>query len=132
MEIEGAIQGLEALIKLGLHEGPELCELVSDSRYVLGIASGGYVPTKNLELVGRLKWLAVHAGVRFRWVRGHQGEVHNETCDRLAKQGKYENTPPELLAKAAKKKKRKKNNAETPKPPAKAPGSVLGDAPKTS
>ncbi len=92
MEAEGAIQGMINALSLGLH-GSETTELVCDSQYVLGLASGGYSPTKNLEMAKQLRALAVELGCRFRWVRGHTGDIFNEKCDILAKQGKVENTP---------------------------------------
>lgn len=92
MEIEGAIQGLTALIELGLAETSETCELVSDSQYTLGLASGSFSPSKNIERATCLKRLADVSGVRFRWVKGHKGEIYNEICDSLAKHGKIENT----------------------------------------
>lgn len=111
MEMEGAIQGLEAVLELGLHEGYGPLELVSDSQYTLGIASGGYSASTNLEEAKRLRELAQKAKCRFRWVRGHQGEEHNELCDQLAKQGKLENTPADVLAKRAAKRGKKTKQA---------------------
>lgn len=99
METEGAIQGLEAALELKLHEGSEMIELVSDSQYTLGIASGGYSPQKNLDQAQKLVQLAQQVKCRFRWVKGHAGDQFNEHCDRLAKQGKLENTLPSVRAK---------------------------------
>lgn len=93
MEMHGAICGLEAVLELGLEKGSEPRELVSDSKYTLGMASGGYNPTKNFETVSKLLELAKAVGCRFRWVPGHQGNTYNELCDQLAKQGKTENAP---------------------------------------
>lgn len=106
MEMEGAIQGMEAAIELGLHTDPELIELVSDSQYTLGMATGAMSPSKNLEVVERLKALYMQVVKRARWVRGHTGEKYNEQCDELAKQGKDENTSPAVLAKRAAKRKK--------------------------
>lgn len=97
MEAEGAICGLEALMASGLRRHEETVELVSDSQYTLGIASGAYAPSKNLDQAQRLKLLAQQAQVqRFRWVRGHNGDTFNEKCDQLARVGKEENTPAHL------------------------------------
>jgi ribonuclease HI len=101
MEMEGAIQGLLKALEMGLHEWPQPIELVSDSQYTLGIASGGYNASTNLEEAARLRDLALKVKCRFRWVRGHQGEVFNEACDELAKLGKTENTPADVLEKRA-------------------------------
>lgn len=91
MELEGAIQGMEAFLRLG---ASGLVELVSDSQYTLGMASGAWNASKNLESVGRARELAKKVGCRFRWVPGHEGETWNEYCDQLAKQGKVEHTIP--------------------------------------
>jgi ribonuclease HI len=91
MEMEGAIQGLEAVLELGLNGSNEPLELVSDSRYCLGMASGEYTATKNFAETAKLHELAKKVGCRFRWVPGHQGNKYNEICDQLAKQGKIEN-----------------------------------------
>lgn len=99
MELTGAIKGLEhAAISLQLGEikANELIELVSDSQYVLGIASGKWNPTKNVELAKRLTELATQLKVRLRWVKGHSGNLWNERCDSLAGKGKAE-----AIAKAA-------------------------------
>lgn len=76
-----------------------LVELVSDSQLCLGIASGAYNPTKNLELAKELKALFGEIGWRTRWVKGHQKIVDdgsdsalsvrmNARCDMLAKEAK--------------------------------------------
>lgn len=90
MEMAGAIAALEAVRVSGLHLLGAPIELVSDSKYVLGVASGEFHPTKNLDLAHVLKALCRELGVDFRWVRGHSREPWNERCDSLAKQGKQE------------------------------------------
>ena len=90
-ELEGAIRGLEAALALGLDKG-DAVELVSDSEYVIGIVTGAYHPTTNLESVKRLRdFTSQIKGLRCRWVRGHTGDKHNEECDQLAGLGKAEN-----------------------------------------
>ena len=96
MELEGAIRGLEAALALGLDKG-DAVELVSDSEYVIGIVTGAYQPTTNLESVTRLRDFAARIrGLRCRWVRGHTGDKHNEECDKLAGLGKSEHQPLEV------------------------------------
>ena len=96
MELQGGICGLEALFETGLYPG-DAVELVSDSQYVLGMVTGAYHPTTNLEIVNKLRELAARIpGLVCRWVRGHQGEKWNEACDHLAGLGKQENTLPGL------------------------------------
>lgn len=93
-ELMGAIEGLRVL--LGLQEfthQPAAVELVSDSKYVLGLASGEYEPTKNLDLAKILRDMVSQHGVRTKWVKGHNGNPLNEMCDRLAKLGKSQYMP---------------------------------------
>jgi ribonuclease HI len=92
-EMEGAIQGLMAVAEQGIR-GSEPIELVSDSQYVLGIASGKYQAQANLDTVARLREACKLVRPRYRWVRGHTGNRFNEHCDLLAKQGKKENSEP--------------------------------------
>lgn len=92
MELTGAIQGLKALINKGLLDDGEQAELVSDSQYVLGLASGDYSPKKNVGLATELRRLAMRTNVALRWVKGHSNDLHNEQCDVLAKKGKEENS----------------------------------------
>ena len=87
MELMAAIRGLERLAGLVLTD--DAVELVSDSQYVLGLASGAFTAAKNQALVARLLLAVRAAGARkFRWVRGHAGDEFNERVDRLAKMGK--------------------------------------------
>lgn len=93
MELTGAIEGLKKAIGLyaaGLIKPEEPWELVSDSQYVLGMASGEWHPTKNVELANEIAKLAKSLNVRIRWVPGHSGIVWNERCDSLAGRGKAE------------------------------------------
>lgn len=88
MELLAVIKGLEAL--------KEPCDvtLVSDSSYVVrGINEwlGGWVrkdfaKVKNPELWRQ--YLKVSQGHKIKgvWVRGHDGHVENEQCDRIAKE----------------------------------------------
>jgi len=86
MELEAAIRGLARCIKMGLDS--QTIELVSDSQYVLGLASGRYTPLKNKEQAAALRALAKQAGCQFRWVKGHGLDKWNEKCDQLAKHEK--------------------------------------------
>lgn len=111
MELSAAIEGMRALAVMrstSLVKVEESWELVSDSQYTLGICSGGYSPSKNLELAAVAKAGAEdHPGLRFRWVRGHTGNTWNERADSLAGKGKRENTPAKVLEKQAQKKAKK-------------------------
>lgn len=89
MELEAAIQGLTALVKLRVLE-PSYKEgkatLVSDSQLVLGWASGRYKfkQMEKIEKYNQLRKVVDHLKADTRWVRGHSGDEHNERCDKLA------------------------------------------------
>ena len=88
MELTGAIEGLSKAVQFAA-DGEEI-ELVSDSQYTLGMASGGYKPKKNLDLATALRRLAIKVKAKTRWVKGHNKDAFNEQCDVLAKTGKEE------------------------------------------
>lgn len=90
-ELTAAIEGLSLT-----PEGAQV-ELVSDSQYVLkgltewraGWERKGFRNSKgetvaNLALWKRLFALADKRDVSTRWVRGHNGDFHNEQADQLA------------------------------------------------
>jgi ribonuclease HI len=89
-EITGAIKGLEAALQyLQNRNEPHDIELVSDSKLVLGFASGSYNPSKNVDLATELRRICKTTSIKeYRWVRGHSGDPFNEHVDKLAKQGK--------------------------------------------
>lgn len=98
-EMEAAIQGLAAVLKyLNEQNIPQTTDangtpylgytvsLCSDSQLILGWASGNY-RFKQTEKMAKYHILLslmkrTHAGIR--WVRGHNGDEHNERCDKLA------------------------------------------------
>lgn len=93
MELTAAIEGLAHCVGT-LKAGDEVT-LVSDSQYVLGTTSGGYSPSKNLDLVERLQGITkalLHMRVALtgEWVKGHSGEEWNETVDNMATKAKHE------------------------------------------
>jgi ribonuclease HI len=91
MEMYAAIKGLEMLTK------PCKVKLYSDSQYLVGAMTNGWAAkwkknewwlnnkerAKNADLWEKLLSLCETHQVEFRWVRGHAGNVENETCDRL-------------------------------------------------
>lgn len=110
-ELTAAIEGMKALRQLILDKRistAEARELVSDSQYTLGISSGDFCPAKNIELANSANSLARELALRFRWVRGHSGNLWNERADSLAGRGKREHTSAKVLAKVAIRKFRKK------------------------
>lgn len=98
MELTAILQGLSVLAsgccERGCLLGPDTgVEVVSDSQYALGIASGRFRPSRNGNLAKELacEWKRLReAGINvtFSWMRGHAGEAWNERVDGLAKLGK--------------------------------------------
>lgn len=96
MELMGAIEGLEELIKLG-QEGEEVF-LYSDSKYVVngitqwvwGWKKRGWKKSdkktpENLSLWQKLDELRLRfPKIHFRWIKGHAGHPQNEYVDQLA------------------------------------------------
>ncbi len=88
MELLAVIKGLEAL--------REPCDvtLVSDSSYVVrginewlaGWVKKGFIKVKNPELWQAYLEVSKGHKVKGVWVRGHDGHVENEMCDKIAKE----------------------------------------------
>ena len=91
MELLAAIEGLSAL------KEPCAVSLYSDSKYVCDAFNQGWVHSwrksgwkrgrdelKNPDLWARLYALTEIHTVTFNWVKGHNGHVYNERCDKLA------------------------------------------------
>lgn len=94
MELRAGIYGLRGLKALFPFGAPGPVELVSDSKYALGLASGKNHAVKNKEDAEELKRLCEELGVfQFRWVKGHNGNKWNERCDSIAKLAKKRHTP---------------------------------------
>src|SRR5258708_26737281 len=91
-EIYAAIKGLE-LLKL-----PCKVTVYSDSKYLVNAMTDGWVAdwikndwwlnnkerAKNIDLWMKLLPLCEMHQVEFRWVKGHAGNLENETCDQLS------------------------------------------------
>ena len=65
----------------------------SDSKYVVDAVEQGWVfgwkkkgfqGKKNPDLWRRFLRIYAKHNVKFHWVKGHAGDVHNERCDALA------------------------------------------------
>ncbi|MGE0709194.1 MAG: ribonuclease HI [Planctomycetota bacterium] len=86
MELQAAIEALEALKR------PCHVDLASDSKYVVegitrwihGWRRNGWKKVKNRDLWERLAEAEARHDVKWRWVRGHDGDENNERVDRLA------------------------------------------------
>ena len=62
-------------------------KIFTDSKYVIGQLSQNWKINKNKELVLELRELVDRFDIQFNWVRGHNGDVHNEEADSLAVKG---------------------------------------------
>lgn len=107
MEMTGALNGLRALRNHGFWQPGDRATLISDSQLVLGLASGRFHPTTNLELAKQLRQAFLDVRASDRWVRGHTLKKHqdwrvpppgfkgvwtdvllNDRCDKLAHEAK--------------------------------------------
>ena len=88
MELLAVIVGLEALKK----EGAQVL-IYSDSKYVVdsvekgwlfGWVKKGFKDKKNVDLWKRFLTVYKKHQVKFKWVKGHAGNIENERCDVLA------------------------------------------------
>lgn len=60
-------------------------DIYTDSQYCILVLSKSYKPKKNPDLYELYKKCAAHVGgVRFHWVKGHDGNTYNELADQLA------------------------------------------------
>ena len=83
MEMTGVLMGLRAVTE------PNRPVIVrSDSQYVIRTLRGQYRRYANPDLWKEIdRELARFSSIRFEWVRGHAGDVHNEAADKLANAG---------------------------------------------
>lgn len=88
MELLGVIKGLDAL----KHEGCDVT-IYSDSKYVVDAVERGWLwnwvrtgfkDKKNSDLWRSFIPLYRAHNVKFVWIKGHNDNVENERCDRLA------------------------------------------------
>ena len=87
MELLGAIEGLRAL------KEPCEVEIVSDSSYVVkginewlnGWIKRDFKKVKNPDLWQEYLSVSAQHKVKATWIRGHDGHIENERCDKLAK-----------------------------------------------
>lgn len=103
MELAAVINGLQEVHnRINSQEidgDAEVVEVVTDSQYVRqgitdwikrwrvnGWQTSAKKPVKNRELWQRLDEVNSKVSPRWRWVKGHAGDEHNEACDRLVQQ----------------------------------------------
>ena len=88
MELLGAIEGLRAL------KEPCEVEIVSDSSYVVkginewltGWIKRDFSKVKNPDLWREYINVSAQHKVKATWIRGHDGHIENERCDKLARE----------------------------------------------
>lgn len=88
-ELQGAIEGLDSLNKYFLSNDIGLLEevtLVSDSQIILNWASGrnAFRQEDKMDKYIKLLRLMGQFNAKTRWVKGHNGDVNQERCDKLA------------------------------------------------
>lgn len=81
-ELTAVKVALEAII-----DTSKKIKILTDSKYVIGQLSQGWKVNKNKELVLELRDLVSQFDVEFQWVKGHNGDKHNEEADSLANRG---------------------------------------------
>jgi ribonuclease HI len=106
-EMEAAIQGLIGALKYvnwrrqllasSMADEPQIDRLTryevtlcSDSQLVLGWASGTYQfrQQSKIEKYDKLTSLMRRMGAKTKWIKGHDGNEHNERCDTLANEAR--------------------------------------------
>jgi ribonuclease HI len=94
MEMTAVLMGLRAVTEA---DRPVIVR--SDSQFVIRTLLGRYRRHKNFDLWKDIdREVARFRRIRFEWVRGHAGDVHNEAADKLANAGAaqapYQNSAP--------------------------------------
>lgn len=78
MEMKAIVEAIRA------SEGEPKVRILSDSQLCIKTLTGEWRGKKNLDLLAEAKALIGTRRVVFQWVRGHNGNPHNERCDFLA------------------------------------------------
>ncbi len=92
MELLGVIEGLKAL------KEPCEVEIISDSSYVVkginewldGWMKRNFSKVKNPDLWQEYLTVSAPHKIRAVWIRGHDGHIENERCDKLARDAALE------------------------------------------
>ena len=78
-EVKAAALGLEALTE------PCSVQLFTDSRYVVETMSGRFRRKTNHEWWARLDKAATRHKAKWKWIRGHDGDLVQEAVDKAAR-----------------------------------------------
>lgn len=88
MELMAVIEGLEALkipgSKVTVYTDSKYVADSVDKGWVFQWESKGFKKKKNSDLWARFLKIYRKHSVRFKWVKGHDNNIENEVCDRLA------------------------------------------------
>lgn len=79
MELKAIIEGCKSI-----KEDDSEVTIVSDSKYALNVLSGKWNASMNVELVAEHSQNSKRLKLKYRWVKGHNGEELNELADKLA------------------------------------------------
>jgi len=82
MELRAVI---EALSLVGKNQNT-VCEIYTDSQWVLKCATGEWKRKANLDMWGEYDEAAQGLELKWNWVRGHSGNKYNEIVDKLARE----------------------------------------------
>ena len=113
-EMQAVIEGLKAalnfsdqivdtLSNLKLRDTTAIAVTVkSDSQLILGWTSGAWAfkQTEKFEKYKELRSLVGYTNAKTEWVRGHNGNEHNERCDKLANLARLQKQEEENRAEA--------------------------------
>ena len=83
MEVRAILTALDAL------PDGATARLYSDSEYALNCLSGAWGRNTNNDLWRQIDRAAAGHKLELRWIRGHNGEQHNERCDELASKAMF-------------------------------------------
>jgi len=81
MELRAILEGLRATADAG---SVLVC---SDSEYAINTSCGIWRKNTNFDLHKQISEVSSGRKIKYRWVRGHNGNRYNERCDTLAMQG---------------------------------------------
>lgn len=82
MEMQAIIEALRAT------QTETNVRILSDSQWCINVITGTWKATKNTDLVSQAQAAIRGRNVVFEWVRGHNGNLHNDRCDYLASIGR--------------------------------------------
>lgn len=83
MELTAIIEGCKAIVENGSN-----VVIVSDSEYAINVLSNRWQPKTNQDLIAQHEENKKRLHLKYRWVKGHNGNKFNELADHLAQSEK--------------------------------------------